>query len=329
MNVFNPKLTRKNYVTGIVSGMTWGMDTTLIAFALSISPFFGDMKMLLTGTFICCLIHIFFEAVTMSAYVSIRHKLHEIREAFSNRGTLILVLGAVFGGPIAMMCYLLALKTTGTDMAATVTDTYPLIGAILATLLLREKVSLQVWLGIMLCVFGIFYSGMFIEPDAGEANITGILLAFITALGWGLEGVACRYALHRCKLNPHIALWIREISCLAVYMCIAPLFIGNIEGATDAIMILINCWPALLLVVLASFLGAYSMLLWYRTILAMGATRGLCLNASYCVWTLVFTSILFTQLPSMNVWAGAAMTIFGIAMAIWPSTQRARVSVLG
>lgn len=324
MSTAYPTLTRKNYVNGILSGVTWGIDTTIIALALYYTPFFHDTKLLLGATFICCLIHIFFETIFMSTVVGLHHTWRELREAWSQRGTWIQILGSVCGGPVSMMCYLLAIDMTGSDITTTVTDCYPFIGAIMAVYFLREKVPVQVWFGILLCIFGIFYSGMYIEESAKSTNLYGILLALVPALGWGFEGVACRYALHKCGMHPHIALWIREISCLVAYVAIAPLLLGSMDHVTDIIMTLANYKGAFLLIIIASGFAAYSMLLWYQTIQVMGAARGLCLNASYCVWTLLFTSVAFVQMPDTNVWAGAAMTAFGIAVAIWPNALGAR-----
>lgn len=308
---------QSEYRNGILSGLTWGIDTTLIAVALMLSPFAKNSSLLLAGTFLCCLIHILFEAIFMSSVVAFRGGFSSLRKVIPTRGALVCIAGGICGGPIAMTCYLLAIEMTGADIASTVTSTYPLIGGILATTLLRERVSGHTWLGVLICVFGILYTSIGDNPQPGLNVLSGILMAIVTAIGWGFEGVACRYAVHDSNIAPKIALLLREYACLLCYLLIMPFFIGRTGNPIELTGILMQSLPSFLLVAFASIFGAWSMYLWYKTIGAIGATRGLCLNVSYCIWTLLFMSFVIGQVPSINVIIGAVMAVGGIVMALW------------
>lgn len=308
---------RKGYIRGILSGMTWGFDTTLLAVALTISPFYNDPSLLLGGTFICCLIHILFETITMSVVVARTGRFREVAKTFGSKAGLICMAGAICGGPLAMTCFLLAIEANGAALTTTVTATYPLIGAVMAMFILRERITPQMWIGMMLCVLGILYSGMFI-PNTDNSGISiGIILAVATAIGWGFEGVACRYVVGKCDIHPKVALMIREITCLVAYALIAPIFLGGYDHATASIAELLIHWKAFAVVAIASLFGAYSMYLWYSSIKDVGATRGLCLNVTYSVWTIIFGCILFLRFPDLTSITGAIITIAGVVLALW------------
>lgn len=308
----------KGYRLGLLSGLTWGIDTTLLAVALALSPFSDSHDTLLSGVYICCLIHIFFETIYMSVIVATSGEFTELRPAFKSRGGVATIIGGIAGGPVAMLCYLMAIELTGADMTTTVSATYPLIGSLLAMRLLREKITMQMWIGILLAVFGIFYSGTGIPTIDREATLSGCIIALGAAVGWGLEGVACRYATHTCGLKPKMALLIREYTSLLAYVIISPLFLGGLDRMADSIIDLIRYREAFAIVAAASCFGALSMYLWYRSISKVGAVRGLCMNVSYCVWTALFSIVIFHNISASSYTIGGAlMTVAGITLALW------------
>ena len=50
-------LLRKGYTTGVLSGMTWGLDTVLIGVAMAMAPFVENPVLLVGGTFMMLLLH--------------------------------------------------------------------------------------------------------------------------------------------------------------------------------------------------------------------------------------------------------------------------------
>lgn len=318
MNIDASHRLGKGYRLGLLSGLTWGIDTTLLAVALALSPFSDSHDTLLAGIYVCCLIHIFFETIYMSILVATTGGFAELRPAFKSRGGVATIIGGIVGGPVAMLCYLMAIELTGAALTTTVSATYPLIGSLLAMRLLREKTTIQMWIGILLAVFGILYSGTGIPTIDRDATVVGCLIALGAAIGWGLEGVACRYATHHCGLKPKVALLIREYTSLLAYLIISPFFLGGLGEMTDSIINLITYSGAFAIVAVASCFGALSMYLWYRSISKVGAVRGLCMNISYCVWTALFSIVVFHNVPASSYTIGGAlMTVAGITLALW------------
>ena len=306
------------YSSGILSGLTWGIDTTLLAIALALSAFYPDQGLLLSGSYICAVIHIFFETIVMNGVVAGTKGFSEVWYAARSKGGIIAMVGGLAGGPIAMTCYLMSLEMLGAPISTTITSTYPLIGAFIAFLLLREHTNAQIWIGAAACVFGILYTGMGVDFDGSKMEPIGFLLALVTAIGWGFEAVACRKAMDDHGLSPKAALLLREYTCLIVYLLIAPLFLSRFGSISDTLSVLMHNGMPFVIVAIASCFGAFSMFAWYKSISKIGATRGVCLNSSYCIWTIIFVSIYFGIEPNSYIVTGAIITLAGIFLALWP-----------
>ena len=67
---------RKGYTTGILSGMTWGLDTVLIGVAMAMAPFVENPVLLIGGTFICSMLHDAFAALWMLIIMGCKGRLY-------------------------------------------------------------------------------------------------------------------------------------------------------------------------------------------------------------------------------------------------------------
>ena len=130
-------LMRKGYTTGVLSGMTWGLDTVLIGVAMAMAPFVENPVLLVGGTFICSMLHDAFAALWMLIIMGCKGRLKELWPAFKSKDGLYCALGALFGGPLAMTFYMLAIANGGAALTATVTACYPLLGSAMALSLIH------------------------------------------------------------------------------------------------------------------------------------------------------------------------------------------------
>ena len=104
-----------------------------------------------------------------------------------------MMLAALLGGPIASTAYIVALQMAG-SIVIPITALCPAIGAIMARILFKQKLTPRMLLGIAVC-FGatLMIGGTGFLEDAPEGLMLGILIAFIAAFGWGLEGCIAGY----------------------------------------------------------------------------------------------------------------------------------------
>ena len=318
-----PMMMRKGYATGILSGMTWGVDTVLIGVAIAMTPFVENPVLLIGGTVICSMLHDVFAALWMLVIMGYKGRLKDLMPAIKSKDGLFCVLGALFGGPLAMTFYMLAIAKGGAALTAIVTACYPLLGSAMAMVILKEKVRLRGWLGLLICILGIIYIGYTPGSEADVNVIGGIMLATVAAIGWATEGVVCGYGMKDGNVDPQLALLIRELTSGIVYLLIvAPLMVGGYREMVIGTMAVFSdtiCWLTLLFTAL---IGMSSFFCWYTAIDLIGAAKALCLNVTYSFWAVVFTFFLVGTVLSINIIVGSFMVVGGVAVATLVSRNK-------
>lgn len=316
-------LMRKGYSTGVLSGMTWGLDTVLISVAMAMVPFVENPVLLIGGTFICSMLHDAFAALWMLIIMGCKGRLKELWPAFKSKDGLFCALGALFGGPLAMTFYMLAIAKGGAALTATVTACYPLLGSAMAMVILKEKVRLRGWLGLLICIMGIIYIGYTPADDTDVNIVGGIMLAAVAAIGWATEGVVCGYGMKAGNVDPQMALLIRELTSGIVYiLLVAPIMVGGYENlvtGTCAVFSDTACWLTLFFTAL---IGMISFFCWYTAIDLIGAAKALCLNVTYSFWAVVFTFIIVGSTLSVNIIVGSILVVAGVAVATLVSRKK-------
>ena len=323
MKAMTPVMMRKGYATGILSGMTWALDTVLIGVAIAMTPFVENPILLIGGTVICSMLHDVFAALWMLVIMGYKGRLKDLMPAIKSKDGLFCVLGALFGGPLAMTFYMLAIAKGGAALTAIVTACYPLLGSAMAMVILKEKVRLRGWLGLLICILGIIYIGYTPGSEADVNVIGGIMLATVAAIGWATEGVVCGYGMKDGNVDPQLALLIRELTSGIVYLLIiVPLMVGGYKEMVIGTMAVFSdtiCWLTLLFTAL---IGMSSFFCWYTAIDLIGAAKALCLNVTYSFWAVVFTFFLVGTVLSINIIVGSFMVVGGVAVATLVSRKK-------
>lgn len=315
MTINNISRIRKGYLAGGFSGFTWGLDTVLISVVLMLAPFDINVITVLGAAFLCSLLHDCFGSVYMFFALGLKRRIREFVRLLTTRDALCCMLGALLGGPLGMTFYILAIRTGGPAVTATVTAIYPLISSVLAVVLLKEKIMPRSWMGLLLCALGIFYLGN--APQGADANnlILGIIFGLITAFGWASEGVLCGLGMKNGRIDPQIAMVIREMTSGLAYLILAPVMLGSLANFGHGLQAVFENWQAWTLMALTAFVGMYSYYLWYTGIKYIGAARGVCLNSTYCFWATLFCFIFFGSEISVFTMIGALLVIAGVALA--------------
>lgn len=308
-------LVRKGFLAGAYSGMSWGLDTVLLGVVMSFGIFADNPILVAGGVFLCSLLHDGFAALWMLIIMGFKQRLKEFGRAIRTRDGLFCMLGALFGGPLAMTFYILAIAKGGAALTATVTACYPLLGSALAVVILKEKMSVQSWLGLLVCVLGIFWIGYAPGEESSGNALTGILLASVAAIGWATEAVVCGYGMKAGKVDPQMALLIREITSGIAYLIIVPFMLGSLGNVTEGIQAIFAHWPSWLLLLFTALIGMSSFLMWYTGIDLIGAAKALCLNVTYSFWAVLFTWLFFGGEWSINVIIGSLMVMGGVMFA--------------
>lgn len=316
MKADTPALLRKGYITGLGSGMTWGLDAVMLGIAMTMAPFVKNPILLIGGVFVCSMLHDVFAAFWMLLIMLVKGRLRDFPQQFLSRDGMFCALGALFGGPLAMTFYMMAIAKGGPALAATVTACYPLLGSVLAVFILKETVQLRGWLGLLICILGIIWIG-YSPTDGVNINVSqGILFSLVAAIGWATEAVVCGFGMKEGNVDPKMALLIRELTSGMVYLLVvSPLMLGgygNVIEATTAIFGYVPCW---ILILGTALVGMSSFLMWYTSIDLIGAAKALCFNVTYSFWAVVFTFILIGSQLTWNIVLGSLLIIGGVVIA--------------
>ena len=275
---------KNNYKAGIFSGITsaitWGLDTVLIAIVLGMNPFLPDRAAFL-APFITAFFHDVFSAVWTFIYLAGKRQLGNLFKAMKTKSTLFVVLAALMGGPVGMAGYLLAVKLIGPSYTAIISSLYPAVGAILAYVILKEKINRKAWIGLIFAIIGVSVIGY----SAGEngTSIVGFLSALLCVFGWGSECVICAYGMKGDEVSSEFALQIRQITSAVVYGVLIVPIIGGIGLSFEILRTSVVWWIGA-----TALSGTVSYLFYYNAIYKIGATRAMGLNITYVVWSIVF-----------------------------------------
>lgn len=314
---------RKGVISGILSGATWGLDAVMLGAVMMMAPFVDNPVLLVAGGVLCSALHDVFSAIWLFIYMGAKGRMKELGPALKTSDGRWCILAAIFGGPLAMTFYTLAISEGGAALAASVTAIYPLLGTALAVLILKEKTGIQTWIGLVVCVIGIVIIG-WSPADMSNINITlGVIFALIAAIGWATEGVVSGYGMKAGVVDPYMALLIRYITSATVYiLLVSPVFGHGFVNAGIGIAAIFSYAPCWILLALTALVGMLSFLCWYTAIDNIGATKGLCLNVTYSFWSVLFTLLLSLILPqyfagkvTLYIVVGSLMILGGVTMA--------------
>lgn len=280
---------------GLMSGILWGLDTVILGIALSMVPFIGTAEAVAYAAIASSFLHDALCAIWLFIYMAIRGRLKDTVRALKTRSGLVVIAGALLGGPIGMTGYVLAINNIGPAYTAIISAFYPAFGAFLAFILLKERMSKGQLFALALALSGIIGMGLISSGDSELANpVLGLIGAALTVVGWGSEAVLCAWGMKDDAVDDETALQIRETSSALVYAVVVVPVFGAWAFTASSI-------PSLAtgVVALSALAGTASYLFYYRGISKIGAARAMALNISYSAWAVVFAFVLQGTVPTM------------------------------
>ncbi|HHD2753012.1 TPA: DMT family transporter [Clostridium perfringens] len=294
----------KGYGSGVMSAIAWGLDTVLVGVILSMAPFINTEVAIVLAPFVSTFLHDLFSTLWMFLYMVCTRQVGKLFKALKTPSTKYVVLASILGGPIGMTGYLLSVKYIGPSYAATISSIYPAVGAVLAAIFLKERISKKGYVGLIISILGIALLGF--SNNGGEANIIGFLFAGLSVLGWGAESVICSYGMKDEEISPKQALQIRQfISAVCSGLIILPLLKAYplvFEALKGNIL-----W----IIIITALMGTISYVCYYTAIHKLGPTRAMGLNITYVVWAMVFDKFLLGHDITIKMVICALMVMIG------------------
>ena len=279
---------------GLFSGILWGLDTVVLGIALSMAPFIDTPEAIAFAAVASSFLHDAACAIWLAIYMGIRGRLKDTLAALKTRSGLVVIAGALLGGPIGMTGYVIAINNIGAAYTAIISAFYPALGAFLSYVLLKEKMSAKQIASLIVALFGVMAMGYISAGDSEMGNTTiGLVGAILAVIGWGSEAVLCAWGMKDDAVDNETAPQIRETASALVYgIAVLPLF-GAWGFTAHAIPNF-----ATGIVALSALAGTASYLFYYKGISVIGAAKAMALNISYSAWAVAFGFILQGTVPT-------------------------------
>jgi drug/metabolite transporter (DMT)-like permease len=268
----------------VLLGALWGGSFLFMRIA---APAFGPVPLIMVRVVIA--------AVLLSLFLAARGKFRELR----GRATPLLVVGAVNTAiPFSLFAY--AAEQLGAGMAAILNATVPLLGAAVAWVWFRERLSRRQAIGL-----GVGFLGVVLVADGNDLRVDGPAVA-----GALLAALAYAIATH------YIRRTLRDVDPLAIAT-------GSLLGAT-----LVLLGPALLLwptqspppsswaaaVVLGIACTALAYILYFRLLASVGATSAMTVAYLIPLFGVLWGSVFLGEQISWSMIAGGGGILAGVAI---------------
>jgi len=284
---------RKGAVFGLISGFTWALDTVIIGVVLAHSVFIQSEHIIFIAPLISTFLHDLFSAFWLSIYLFIRGELKTALSHLTSRDGRIILLGGLLGGPVGMTFYILSIKYLNASFAASFSAVYPAVGALFAFILLKDRLSLKNWIGLITSITFI----ILLSYTGGEEQTSlnfgiGLLFVFLTIFGWGMESTVVAYGMKDEEITPEQSILLRQLVSACTYgIIILPFIKGSYSLVGEVIFS-----TEILYILLISIAGSISYLCYYKAINLIGPTKAMGLNISYSAWAILL-NFLITGTP--------------------------------
>jgi len=224
-------------------------------------------------------------------------------------------LASLCGGPMAIFGSYMAMGFVGPVFAAITSLFYPVVGAVIATLWYKEKISRRAAFGMSIIIMGgvvIYGPGLFGEMDITNNNAwLGYVGGIMSAIGWGAEGAVAARAMDvtdpdvgiQCRFSFEILFWgllILPVLALFTDLPIWSLIVATVTGG-----------KAMLWIFLAAACHAYCYTAFYKSFSLIGVGRGEAVGNLYAVFALIFIAMFTLQLPQWYFLVGLVLTVLG------------------
>lgn len=221
-----------------------------------------------------------FGVIFIFLFLLITKRKGELVRSLRMKSSTFLWLSGIFGGPIALSFFCMALLNLDPAYVMPITSAYPVLCAFLAVLFLGERISKISWYGIIICICGAMIVG--ITPPSGQTSgsfYLGIIFAVGVSFAWSLEGVFASKAFD--FFDPYVATAFRFLAYLIICPTIILPLLGGFEYIT---LILEHAWRFLLL---ASFCSVVNCIFYYVAINYIGSGRASAITSSYSIFSIL------------------------------------------
>lgn len=292
------------------AALTWAFDTVILSIALS-HTIFSAGEALLLASFISTFLHDATSTVFMWLYMGVKRQLAACWRALRSKSGKWMIFASIMGAPIGMSGYVMAINNIGPAYTAAISAFFPAVGAVLSYFVMKEKLKVYQWCGLLVSLIAIAVLGWTPDSSAPGNWGLGIFGALLTVVGWGSEAVIMAYGMKEPGVSDEHALLIRQTtSALSYTLVLLPLmggWVATIEVFSSG---------AMPIVAIAAIFGTVSYLFYYKAIVRIGPARAMAVNITYSAWAIPVGFVLLGSIPSpIGIFCAFAIIIGSITCA--------------
>ncbi len=309
MQALNKKFRSTGMMAGLISGLLYGIYSTLAIMAGAAEPLAGasaaatTLVQVVAIAFVTSGLNDIFAGLWLLMYNIKQGKVPEMSRTLKTTPGKIGIIGALVGGPIANGAYLIGLSWAGA-YAIPISATNALFGSLFAALVLKQRPNKRVVSGMVICVLGAIIVN-WVKPEGADNFVAGILFALVAAVCWGLEGAISSYG--GSMLDTDVTVNIRELVSGVVTLILAVVFFQGLPLLTDTV---VQIQPMVILA-FSGLSAGVSFLFWYKANSKVGCAIGMSLNISYAFWGVLFCIIFLGTPVTPTIIIGSMVIILG------------------
>lgn len=295
-------------LNGLLSGIFWGADTSLMGYYFSMYSIYF-MFPLLFPIFIT-FIHDLVSALLINVSILVTGRFNAVIEDIKKAKSKYIWLGSLLGGPIGMCSFILAIEYAGPTITAIISSIYPAVGLFFAYIFLKEKRKPYQVVALFIAIAFIIALG-FIDEGHTNRSVMGIIFALVCACAWGSEAVLCSYGMKSGEISNLSAICIRQNLSMITYGTLMTLYFVFFQYGES-----IDFNSSLAYVGMAAIFGSTSYYCYYRALATIGVSRAMALNISYTAFSAIFSYLLFgIELTISQMLIGFCIVVSGLISA--------------
>ena len=282
----------KNEFIGISSGFLWAVNGLVLSLLMG-----SELMKNYSEGIIFFLPLVFagfndlFAGLFVLGYNGVLGKLKMLLPALKTKTGKRVCFAGLIGGPVGQCSYIMGISLAGPAYAIPISALCPMFGTILSFIFLKEKINLKTFICIVGCIVGTFVLS-YTKPTGNYPYFyLGVLFSLLASFSWGIEATIVSYATKE-ELEEEVILNIRElISGISILFIVLPCL--NLFSSFGTTIQSLNVIKYLLF---SGLFAGLSYLLYYKGMNLNGVSKGMALNSTFSLWSVVL-SVIFLSTP--------------------------------
>ena len=298
----------KNEFIGLSSGFLWAVNGIVFSLLMGSELIKNyNVEIIFFLPLVFAGFNDLFAGLLVLGYNGFLGKLKMILPALKTKTGKWVCFAGLIGGPVGQCSYIMGISLAGPAYAIPISALCPMFGTILSFIFLKEKINLKTIVCIIGCIIGTFVLS-YTKPTGNYPYFyLGILFSLLAGFSWGLEATIVSFATKE-ELEEEIILDIREIiSGISILFLVLPCL--NLFGS---FITTIQSIAIIKYLLFAGFFASLSYLLYYKGMNLNGVPKGMALNSTFSLWSVVLSVIFLSTPLTVTLLIGVAIVTISV-----------------